>query len=201
MSSALRWRLPQSSFAMHIHTTPAGWLWICVILASFLEVLCLFGESWEQRTTAQIDELKRANWKQGPNSVREADQINPSARIRAKMFVPFNNLMRLYASAFDHSRAPVPAHLGDDSDFTGEILAGRTGRDPGVVGPSGFAGGVTGFGGAADGGGDTAGIGRDPPGGPPGVFMEQPAARPTNMPINPQQLCADEQRLLAVRNI
>jgi hypothetical protein len=116
------------------------------------------------------------------------------------MFAAFRNLMRLYTSAFDRN-APVPAHLGDDTDFTGEILEGRTGRTPNGAGPSGFAGGGTTFEGAADGRGGVAGIGRDPPGGPPGVFMEQPATRPTNMPITGQQLRAEEQRVLAMRNI
>jgi hypothetical protein len=143
-------------------------------------------------------------WKRGPTGVWKATKNNPGAPKRAKMFVAFGNLMRLCTSAFDR-RAPVPAHLGDNTDFTGEILDGRnhgrTGRTPNGAGPSGFAGGDTTFEGAADGGGGAAGIGRDPPGGPPGVYMEQPAARPGNMPITGQQLRAEEQRLRTVSNI
>jgi hypothetical protein len=85
-------------------------------LASFLDVLLMFGDL-EQRTAAQIDEVRRSHWKRGLTGVWKAAKINPGAPKRAKMFVAFSNLMRLYTSAFDR-RAPVPAHLGDDTDFT-----------------------------------------------------------------------------------
>jgi hypothetical protein len=50
------------------------WVWICVILASFVDVLLMF-DDFQQRTTSQIDQLERSHWKRDPTGVRlEAGQ-------------------------------------------------------------------------------------------------------------------------------